>query len=238
MASRRRPDPLRSQVEAESLVKYGPEGSALASLMRQLVADRDQDAAVAESTSRGVTNAARAAAPRVERAGALTKWELGGARTRVGEQMAGLSRVADAIKAATQRDFAGADARLGMELRRSQEELESRELDAASGRLAAVGAAQSTYAPDRAKIVERALDLARERGAFAQGRYGELRESQRGRQFTARESRRERAAKARESRRDRSFEAGQNAADRASKQRAASAKARTVKWATPFSTGP
>jgi hypothetical protein len=129
------------------------------------------------------------------------------------ERMAGLSPAADALKAASARDSAGATRRLAERLSMTQTELAQRKVDATAGAQFAKQQARARFRSTKSDLKSRLRGIAQEEGVFAQARAGELEESRRdrrttrrGQTLTARERARDRAARREEGVADRALE--------------------------------
>lgn len=188
--AKRRPlaDRYKQQVLAESLLRFNPEISSTKATLQDLAGQRDQSIASAGSAAHGARVAISSALPQVKDA-------YGSADAAVARaaQEIGLPAVAslgpsqtDAIRAATSRDVAGARTRTATGLADAIQQFQNRGVDAAHGYLSAVSQAQGTYAEGAGKLRDRLGQIAKEQGAFAQGRTGQLVQSALGRGVTRR----------------------------------------------------
>lgn len=186
MARRR----LLSQAAAQSLVRFGPEESALTELIRQAQANYRMQVRQAAGMSRGIRAAVRQARPRTARIYDRAGLEQArAADTLVGADLAALGPVADSIKA-------GAALEQTAGLRNLQEaraaalaDLGSRAVAAREGAAYAKRSARDELVSELSKVMGRKQALARERGAFEAATVGDLLESAADRRATRRNNR-------------------------------------------------
>jgi hypothetical protein len=156
--ARKKPDPLLAQAQNASIVRYGPEVSALTALLKQAEEDRDLRLRQATSGRQSSVGAVDQAVPAIRKA-------YGGAATAV----------APAFTAGGGVEAAALGARLGESEALARSQLAARRVSAIEGEGAARSATLRDYQSDRGKIGQRYLDLAREQGAFVAGTVGDLR---------------------------------------------------------------
>lgn len=155
-----------SDAALQALVRYGPETSGLKELARQAQENRDVTIRQAHGSAAAALGAIDTARPEV--AGIYDDAGLRQAATAslLGSQTAGLSGVADPIKAAIAAETAQGSRHL-TEMRASNlADLSNRRVQARSGEQFAVQGAQQKFVQDMAKVLARQQDLAGERGAF------------------------------------------------------------------------
>jgi hypothetical protein len=156
--AKKKPDPLLAQAQNASIVRYGPEVSALTALLRQAEEDRDLRLRQAKSGREFAVGAVSQAVPAVRQA-------YRGAAQAVNPAFAaggGVEAQALAARMAESQALASS-------------QLAARRVSAIEGEGAARGAALRDFKTDRGKIGQRYLDLAREQGAFVAGTVGDLR---------------------------------------------------------------
>jgi hypothetical protein len=163
-----------SQISSETALKYGPQMDALALLLSQAGADRNQGLAVQASTARGLTNAARIAQPEVSKANADYLAQLLQAKATVGQDTAGLSAAADPFKASSARDFANAQIRAAETTKASRGELTQRGLDAQAGAMYGSRQVLDQYAGQEDQILKQQQALQGQAGTYASSRLAEL----------------------------------------------------------------
>jgi hypothetical protein len=155
--ARRKTDPYTSQAQALSTVRYGPELSALAALLRDAEDRRDTMLRQAKATRQFSVGAVDQALPQLRQ-------DYRGAQQAVTPAFAGGGGIeAQALQA-----------RMAESLAQAQSQLQARRVGAVQGEGAARSAALRDYASDRAKIGQRAVDLSQEQGAFITSTVGDL----------------------------------------------------------------
>jgi hypothetical protein len=155
--ARRKPDPYTSQAQALSIVRYNPEVSALAALLRDAEDRRDTALRQAKATRQFGVGAIDQALPEL-------KQDYKGAAAAVTPAFAGGGGIeAQALQA-----------RMAESQAQAKAQLQARRVGAVEGEGAARSAAFRDYASDRAKIGQRAVDLSREEGAFITSTIGDL----------------------------------------------------------------
>jgi hypothetical protein len=155
--ARRKPDPYTSQAQALSIVRYNPEVSALAALLRDAEDRRDTALRQARATRQFGVGAIDQALPEL-------KQDYKGASAAVTPAFAGGGGIeAQALQA-----------RMAESQAQAKAQLQARRVGAVEGEGAARSAAFRDYASDRAKIGQRAVDLSREEGAFITSTIGDL----------------------------------------------------------------
>jgi hypothetical protein len=167
---------FKSQVNAESQLRFGPERRALRGQKREAKRTYRSDVGAAKATARGSASAARAADPQLKRVfGSASEAVNAGPSPDV---------ATSALGPAAGRDADGTKRRLAETMAMAQQELIAREQDAYAGRDLAISSARGR----RDEAVDRANEglrgVARDSGAFRQGRTGELIEGARDRQVT------------------------------------------------------
>lgn len=170
----------RRQVRAESRLRFGPEGAEIRRAARDVKEQAAGDIRSAKQTAAGTKRAVRQAREPAKRslADALAMISEGpepGTEAALGE-----------LGSAAARDHLGAQKRLRETLAGIQTELTARELDADAGMVAAIRQARAVRGSELGKLADRLRDLAGQRGAFQQGRMGELIEDERDRRVTRR----------------------------------------------------
>jgi hypothetical protein len=166
--------PHEAQIQSETALRFGPQQDALATLLRQAIADRDQGIAVQKSTGTGLVNLATRAAPAVAGIEAAGAARLAAPYAGLQQDMGALGANADPIKAAVGRDFALVSANQTADATAAAVELKQRQVDALSGRQAGIGAVQAQYATDKGKIGDQLNSLTGQVGAFGASRLAEL----------------------------------------------------------------
>lgn len=174
-------DRYGSQVSAESTLRFGPEESSLRAALSDAAAQRDQAIAGAAGVRSAIEGSAKAALPQLQGSYGTAQRAV----DQVQQSLAG-ALTGSPLDGAAARDASGTKERLAEALAAAQAETISRQRDAASGEAFAQQNARSQYATAAGKVRARQQDLAREEGAFAQGRTGELVEAARGRSVTRR----------------------------------------------------
>jgi hypothetical protein len=174
-------DRYGSQVGAESTLKFGPEESSLRAALDDAGAQRDQAFAGAAGVRAAIEGSAKAALPQLQGSYGTAQRAVDQVQQSLAGALAGTP-----LSGAASRDASGTKQRLAEALAAAEAETISRQRDAASGEAFARQNAQAQYATAAGKVRTRQQDLAREEGAFAQGRTGELVESARGRSVTRR----------------------------------------------------
>lgn len=144
-----KPDPYAAQAANAALVRYGPEGSVLAQLLRDAEDRRDTALRQATSGRDYAIGRAEEAAPAIDRAYSTAS-----------------QAVTPAFAASGGTEAQALAARMAEAQAQAQAQLQDRRVSAATGATAARGQALRDYASDRGKVTQRILDLAQERGAF------------------------------------------------------------------------
>lgn len=178
-------DRYGTQVDAESTLKFGPEESSLAQQLRDADSNYGTDVAAAHGTRRAIEEAARTSGPKLQRTYETAQGTVADTKRTLAQDLSSLPN-AGPIAGASARDAAGTERRLSEALASASAETTSRSRDAASGEGYAVAAAGQRRDATREKVAAREDELAQEKGAFAQGRSGELVEAARGRSVTRR----------------------------------------------------
>lgn len=179
-----------SDAALQALVRYGPETSGLTELARQAQQDRDTTIRQAHGSAASMMGSIDTARPEV--AQIYDQAGLDQARTAslLSSQTAGLSGVADPIRAATANEEAQGSRHL-TEMRASNlADLSNRRVQARSGEQFAVQGAQQRYVQDIAKVLQRRQDLAGEKGAFEASTVNSLEQAYLGRALSSRNSQR------------------------------------------------
>jgi hypothetical protein len=164
-SSRRRRAASR-QAQDEALVKFGPEGSALAEIMRQAGEDYSTGVQVAKGTAAGLQASAKAAIPQVNKvytrasaAHTANTADLLGALNALGPAGARFA-------GAAQREATGRADRISESQAGAETELRQRGVDAAAGLTAQTGALAAALAGTREKVASRLQSMGQEQGAF------------------------------------------------------------------------
>jgi hypothetical protein len=149
MAKKHKSDPYATQAQNITTSRYGPEVSALAALLRQAQEDRDTSLRQAKSGRQFTVGAVDQARPAINRA-------FQGAQAAVAPAFAQGGGI----------EATALNARMGEAQALAQYQLQGRRVSAVEGEQAARVQANRDFTSDRAKIGQRATDLARESGAF------------------------------------------------------------------------
>lgn len=175
MATRRGKNRFASQAALEALVRFGPELSGLKSLQRQAVSNLDLGVRQAHGTANAITGAINAATPQVGKiyddAGLK---QAGIAGTLIGHDLAGLGSVADSIKAGASLEAAGAADKLNLAKTNALTDLSTQKVRARQGEQFAIKGAKDQFIKDVTEILQRKVDLGREKGAFTAATIGDL----------------------------------------------------------------
>jgi hypothetical protein len=147
--AKKKPDPYATQAQNITTSRYGPEISALAALMRQAEEDRDTSYRQAKTGRQFTVGAVDQARPQITQA-------YRGAAQAIQPAFAQGGGI----------ESAALGARMGEAGALAQSQLAARRVSAVEGEQAARVQAQRNFTSDRAKIGQRATDLARESGAF------------------------------------------------------------------------
>jgi hypothetical protein len=225
----------RSQVKAETRLRYGPERRQVRSEVGQAKRVRDSEIDAAHTTARIVQDAVDRVEPKITGNNADAAKVVQETAGMLADRLKGLSPAADAIKAASARDSAGAERRLGERLASTKDELAMRKVDAATAAVTGEQAARGRFRQTRKALSDRLSGINREAGVFAQARSGELDESRRERKQKAKDrTSRERIAEAGIESREKI-----SAADRASREKVAAQKEKATSKpkATPKEVG-
>lgn len=210
-------DRYKTQVQAESTLRFNPEASTLRQAIMDLAAERDQQIRSAEISARGIQQMAKESNPQL---GKYTREAQGTVNEAQGELTRTLG--SSSLAPAAARDAAGSTRRLAETLSNARSENVARANEAEAGVGFARQNAEARYASETGKVRGRLGDLAREVGAFEQGRTGELTEAARGRSVTragqrstARTAARGQRAQGERQEDQQEFTAGEKAKDRA-----------------------
>lgn len=160
-----RSDPFVSQANSLSLVRYGPEISALTALMRQAEDDYQQSVRGAKSTAQLIQSSVDRAAPTVRAAYDRSQGEATQAFGIAAPDLAALP-AGSPFRAVAGIEQAGLTGRLAEQAASTTAELQDRRVAAQEGSQWAQQAARRQLSSDRGKISQRATDLAGEQGAF------------------------------------------------------------------------
>lgn len=177
------PGPLTRQAQNEALVRFGPQRFALRELIAQLVATRDQGIRAARGSAAGMTAAINAARGETGKVYDTAEQSAKGSQAMVSEALAGLGAAASPFAAAIAREQGGAQTRMAESEANSLQELTKRNLEAQAGREFAVRNVLNTFSGGLDKVHRSYEELAREEGAFTQGRVGELKKEAADRAF-------------------------------------------------------
>lgn len=165
---------LKTQVQAESDLRYGPQRQALSDTAGDLKTTRDDALRNAVSTSRGSIQAADAAKPEVAKRYVDSTATVTALQGKLAEAVKGYAGTADTLKSSIAEDSTGTLRRLAESERATQNELTSRKVDAKAGEAQAKRTAIENYGTGLSKIAGQRSGLAQQEGAFAQSRSGEL----------------------------------------------------------------
>lgn len=164
-----------SQINSETELRYGPQLSALASLLSNAQSDRNQALSVNASTAQAMGDAARLAQPEVDKANDSYLSQLLAAKGSLGNpDTAAYAASGDPYKEALARDLAGAQARAAETTRDASRELTQRGLDARAGAASGARAINDRYSGQAQQIGQQAQELTGQSGAFAASRLAEL----------------------------------------------------------------
>jgi uncharacterized protein (UPF0305 family) len=183
----RRRGRLVRQATMDALLRFGPEQSGLRALAREAYSERRQGIAQAKGTAASITNAIDMATPRVKElydAAGLAQAAV--AHTLVSHDLAGLGPAADRFKAAGATEQAGLAGILENQQAATLGDLQQQRVSAQQGRQFATTKAQNDFVDSMAKVLARAQDLRREKGAFQATDLFNLRQDRQDRRQTLR----------------------------------------------------
>lgn len=164
-----------SQINSETDLRYGPQLSALATLLSNAQSDRNQALSVNASTAQAMSNAARLAEPEVSKANDAYLGQLLAAKQSLGNpDTAAYAASGDPYKQALARDLAGAQTRAAETTRDASHELTQRGLDARAGAVSGARAINDRYVGQADQIGQQAQELTGQSGTFAASRLAEL----------------------------------------------------------------
>lgn len=178
-------DRYASQVNAESTLRFGQEESTLAQALKETDQQYQGDVSVAKGTRAAIQQAAKTAKPQLQKDFGTSNDMVKEVGTKLAADLAKLPAAGE-VGAAAIRDGAGTQRRLAESLAMANAETTARSRDAVSGERYAIASSRQRRSQNREKITDRATALANEKGAFAQGRTGELVENSRERSITRR----------------------------------------------------
>ncbi|HEY4096154.1 MAG TPA: hypothetical protein VGM33_11605 [Baekduia sp.] len=167
MASKSKSKRFVSDAALQALVKFGPQLDVLKQAQRQATSQYSSQVAQADAGRIGVQQSVDAAVPQVARI--YDDAGLDAARTSntlIGHDLAGLSGVADSIKAGAAAEAAAMGGRLGVAKASALTDLADRRVAAASGAVTAKRQAQSSLVDNLAKILQSQQDLTGQKGTF------------------------------------------------------------------------
>jgi hypothetical protein len=162
------------QGKAASLVRYGPEISALMALRQENVTDYHRALHQADAGRMGTQAAVAAAIPALQKIYAADEATRRGIATVPNTDLAALGPAANAFKAAQVQELGGALGALTQTRTQALSDLTSRGVRAAESAAGARGSALAQYRADQGKVNQRHLDLLGEMGAFTQQTAGDL----------------------------------------------------------------
>ena len=164
MARRPRPrtDRFTQQALQEADVRFGPEDSALKTLLGEARASLDQGLQAEEGAAAGITQALRVAAPEMKTIYAEAGRTQEQARADLNADLKKLKGDdVDRFKAASAREFAGAERRLSMGALGAQKELADRQVQAQMGRAYGVQKHLGEFQEQQAKVTARQAEQRR-----------------------------------------------------------------------------
>jgi hypothetical protein len=160
------PKRYRQQASDLTLIRYGPEVSALTALMRQAQSDRTDRIRTARSTASLIQNAVDQARPQIASLYAKAGPAAQAAYNIAAPQLAAMP-AGSPFAAAAALERSGLQGRLTESRAGALTDLSSRRIAAQEGAAYAETAADRDLAKTRGQIGQRAQDLAREQGAFS-----------------------------------------------------------------------
>lgn len=166
MARRHPNNSFQRQAADLTLVRYGPELSALTTLLRQAQQDRNQTIRTARSTAGLIQSSVDQARPDVRHVYTAAGRTAAKAQRIAAPALAGLP-AGSPFAAAAALEQSGLKGRLAESRAASLSDLDRRRVAAGEGAAYAQQAARREYSQTRGQIGQRAQDLSREEGAFA-----------------------------------------------------------------------
>lgn len=162
-AKKSKTSPYVTQAEADALVRFGPEYTALKELMQDSQDTYTQSLGAARSAAALTTSAANQARPDV-----LQNYQQGlsGAQQAFAGAAPALAQLGGSGSAAAGLEQAGLTASLAASQARDLTDLDRRKVAAAEGGQYAAQQAATQYNTDRAKIATQLTDLAGEQGSY------------------------------------------------------------------------
>lgn len=145
----KKPDPYTTQAQAQSLLRFGPEVSALTALLRDAEQNRDDQI-------RQASSGRKLALSEIEQANPLVQGAYEGAQAAVQPAFVNGGGI----------ESSALQARLGEAGALARTQLANRRVSAVEGASAQATQALRDFATSRGKIQQRAVDLGREQGAF------------------------------------------------------------------------
>jgi hypothetical protein len=158
-------NPFAQQAADLSLVRYGPEVSALTALLRQAQTDLSQRTASARSGAQLIQSSVDAARPDIQGIYDTAGQQATAAQQIAAPQLAALP-AGSPFAAAAALEQSGLATRLAGARAGALTDLTQERIGAAQGAVGETQAAQRAYAQARGQIGQRAQDLAQEQGAF------------------------------------------------------------------------
>jgi hypothetical protein len=173
----------RRQARNEALVRFGPQRFALRELLAELVGQRETGLRAAVGTERGLLGQIGHARQETTRTydDAIKAGE--GTTDLVQQTLAALGASADPFEAALSREGGLGTERMNQSRAGALQDLTERSLEAASGRAYQQHNVENMFRAETGKVRRSYEELAREEGAFTQGRMAELRKEAADRTF-------------------------------------------------------
>jgi hypothetical protein len=179
MARRRGTNRFASQAALEALVRFGPELSGLKELQRSAQSNFLTAVNQARGSANSIVGTIDSAMPQVSKIyddAGLKQAAVAG--TLMHKDVAGLSGVADSIKAGASLEAAGAANRLNESRSSALTDLSQQKVRARQGEQFAIGNARDQFVSAVEKILNRKQDLRREQGAFKAATINDLAEAE------------------------------------------------------------
>lgn len=175
---RRRRDPIERQAALETKVRYGPERSALRTLVDEANEDLRSGIKAEKGTAEGIIAAVDAAMPEVAKHYAENRSTVDNAQADVRQDLATLGAGADRFRAVQARETAAARSRLADALSSTRSELSQRKVDAKAGAAYAVTNRVQQHDKTIKELRARRRQLAGEEGAFKLATMNDLQKAQ------------------------------------------------------------
>jgi hypothetical protein len=179
--AKRKPSRWASQAAQEAIVRFGPEESGLRELQNTIQQTLATDISAAHGAGTNIINSIDQAAPAIRQVYDQAGLDQAGIASGLRQDTAGLGDVARTVKGAIAVEGARAANNIVGQRTAALTDLSQRRVAARAGENWQVQKARSTFATDLAKVLQRKIDLAREKGAFTAQTEGDLTQAQRDR---------------------------------------------------------